>query len=49
MGEFGGSTYKSPLTIQAGPIPIHFASIADFTGMLAIIVIIFRSLPADPS
>src|SRR6202011_5775736 len=30
-----------PLPIQAGPIPIHFASIADFIGMLAIVVIIF--------
>ena len=40
-GEFGGASYKSPLTIQAGPIPIHFAAIADFTGLLAIIVIIF--------
>jgi hypothetical protein len=41
MGDFGGSSYKSPLTIQAGPIPIHFAAIADFAGLLAIIVIIF--------
>ncbi|MGA9584811.1 MAG: PP2C family protein-serine/threonine phosphatase [Terracidiphilus sp.] len=41
MGELGGGTYKSPLTIQAGPIPIHFAAIADFAGLLAIIVIIF--------
>ena len=41
MGDFGGVTYKSPLTIQAGPIPIHFAAIADFAGLLAIIVIIF--------
>jgi hypothetical protein len=40
LGDFGGS-YKSPLTIQAGPIPIHFAAIADFAGLLAIIVIIF--------
>ena len=32
MGDFGGGTYKSPLTIQAGPIPIHFAAIADFAG-----------------
>ena len=41
LGDFGGGSYKSPLTIQAGPIPIHFAAIADFTGLLAIIVIIF--------
>jgi sigma-B regulation protein RsbU (phosphoserine phosphatase) len=40
-GDFGGGSYKSPLTIQAGPIPIHFAAIADFTSLLAIIVIIF--------
>ena len=33
--------YTSLLTIQAGPIPIHFASIADFTGILVIVLIIF--------
>ena len=32
---------RSPLTLQAGPIPIHFASIADFVGILAIVLIIF--------
>ena len=37
----GGAPYHSPLTIQAGPIPIHFASIADFTGLLVIVLIIF--------
>ncbi len=41
MGDLGGGTYRSPLTIQAGPIPIHFAAIADFAGLLAIIIIIF--------
>lgn len=41
FNEFGGGTYQSPLTIQAGPIPIHFAAIADFAGLLAIIIIIF--------
>jgi phosphoserine phosphatase RsbU/P len=40
LGDFGGG-YRSPLTIWAGPIPIHFAAIADFAGLLAIIVIIF--------
>ena len=40
MISWAGRPYRSPLTIQAGPIPIHFASIADFTGMLAIVVII---------
>ena len=41
VGDLGGGTYRSPLTIQAGPIPIHFAAIADFAGLLAIIIIIF--------
>lgn len=41
MSDFGVHAYRSPLTIQAGPIPIHFASIADFTGLLAIVLIIF--------
>ena len=41
MDSFGGAKYRSPLTVQAGPIPIHFASIADFTGILVIVIIIF--------
>jgi sigma-B regulation protein RsbU (phosphoserine phosphatase) len=41
MGDFTAGTYHSPLTLQAGPIPIHFASIADFAGLLSIVVIIF--------
>jgi sigma-B regulation protein RsbU (phosphoserine phosphatase) len=41
MSNATGHTYQSPLTIQAGPVPIHFASIADFTGLLAIVLIIF--------
>ena len=41
FNEFGGVSYQSPLTIEAGPIPIHFAAIADFAGLLAIVVIIF--------
>jgi len=32
---------QSPLTFQFGPIPIHFESIADFVGILVIILIIF--------
>ncbi|MGD0735435.1 MAG: PP2C family protein-serine/threonine phosphatase [Terracidiphilus sp.] len=39
--DWGGVEYHSPLTLQAGPIPIHFASIADFTGILVIVLIIF--------
>ncbi len=41
MSDLGGKAYLSPLTIQAGPIPIHIASIADFTGIFAIVLIIF--------
>ena len=41
MNEWGGHDYRSPLTILAGPIPIHFASIADFVGILVILLIIF--------
>jgi hypothetical protein len=41
MGIWAGHTYHSPLTLQAGPVPIHFASIADFTGLFVIVLIIF--------
>ncbi len=41
MPDWAGHAFRSPLTVQAGPIPIHFASIADFTGLLAIVLIIF--------
>ena len=41
MTESMGYTYSSPLTIQAGPVPIHFASIADFVGLLSIQIILF--------
>ncbi len=41
MSSALGHPYHSPLTIQAGPIPIHFASIADFVGLLSIVLIIF--------
>jgi sigma-B regulation protein RsbU (phosphoserine phosphatase) len=41
MNEWGGHDYRSPLTVQAGPVPIHFASIADFAGILVIVLIIF--------
>jgi Stage II sporulation protein E (SpoIIE) len=41
MSDWSGHTYLSPLTIQAGAIPIHFASIADLTGILVIVLIIF--------
>jgi phosphoserine phosphatase RsbU/P len=41
MSDWSGHAYLSPLTIPAGPIPIHFASIADFTSILVIVLIIF--------
>ncbi len=41
MSSWVGREYHSPLTLQAGPIPIHFASIADFTGIFVIVLIIF--------
>lgn len=41
LKEDTGRPIVSPLTMQAGPIPFHFASIADFTGILVIVLIIF--------
>ncbi len=32
---------QSPLTFQAGPIPVHVSDIADFAGIFVILVIIF--------
>jgi hypothetical protein len=36
-----GAPVQSPLTFEAGPIPIHFSDIADFVGIFVIILIIF--------
>jgi len=36
-----GNTMQSPLSFQAGPIPIHFSDVADFAGIFVIILIIF--------
>lgn len=41
MQDWAGRAFHSPLTLQAGLVPIHFASIADFAGLLAIVLIIF--------
>jgi len=41
VSENTGRPYVSPLTIQAGPVPIHVAAIGDFGGILVIILIIF--------
>lgn len=39
--EWSGRPLYSPLTLQAGPIPIHFSTIADFVGIVVIVIIIF--------
>lgn len=41
MSDLSGHPFHSPLTLQVGQIPIHFASIADYTGILVIVLIIF--------
>ncbi len=41
MSTFGGQAYHSPLTIQAGPVPIDFEAIAGFAGIFVIVLIIF--------
>jgi phosphoserine phosphatase RsbU/P len=41
MTDWTGRQYRSPLTLYAGPIPIHFAAIADLIGIVVIVVIIF--------
>ncbi len=41
MSEESGTAFHSPLTLQAGPIPIHFSSIGDYTGVFVIVLIIF--------
>jgi hypothetical protein len=41
MADWTGRSYRSPLTMQLGPVPIHFAVVADFIGLLAIVIIIF--------
>jgi sigma-B regulation protein RsbU (phosphoserine phosphatase) len=39
--SWAGAPVQSPLTFQAGPVPIHFSSVADFVGVFVIILIIF--------
>jgi len=41
MSDFAGRPYHSPLSFQAGPIPIHFDFIAGFVGIFVIVLIIF--------
>jgi hypothetical protein len=41
MSLLGGQAYRSPLTLQAGPIPITFEVISGFAGIFVIVLIIF--------
>ena len=41
LSEFANLPTRAPLTFLLGPIPIHMAAIADYTGVLAIVIIIF--------
>jgi sigma-B regulation protein RsbU (phosphoserine phosphatase) len=41
MTDWTGRQFRSPLTVQAGPIPVHFAALADFIGIFVIVLIIF--------
>jgi hypothetical protein len=41
MSAFGGQAYRSPLSIQAGPIPITVEMISGFAGIFVIVLIIF--------
>jgi hypothetical protein len=41
ISEETGVLYRSPLTIDAGPIPIHMSSVGDFAGILVILLIIY--------
>ena len=41
LNDVSGSSYTSPLTIQAGPIPIPISTVGDFTGILVIVLIVF--------
>ena len=36
-----GTPYVSPLTIQAGPIPIHISAVGGYAGILVIVLIVF--------
>jgi sigma-B regulation protein RsbU (phosphoserine phosphatase) len=41
VSDWLGRQVRSPLTLQAGPIPIQFAAIADFIGIVVVVIIIF--------
>jgi Stage II sporulation protein E (SpoIIE) len=39
--SWAGQVNRSPITLYAGPIPVHFIVVADFIGMLVIVLIVF--------
>ena len=41
LNSENGTSYASPLTIQAGPIPIHVSTIGGYAGILVIVLIVF--------
>jgi hypothetical protein len=41
ISEETGAVYRSPLTIDAGPIPIHMSSLGDFAGIFVILLILY--------
>ncbi len=41
ISEETGAVYRSPLTIDAGPIPIHMSSVGDFAGIFVILLILY--------
>ncbi len=41
MSEESGVVYRSPLTLNAGPIPIHMSSLGDFAGIFVILLILY--------
>ncbi len=41
MSDETGAVYRSPLTIDAGPIPIHMSSLGDFAGIFVILLILY--------
>jgi serine phosphatase RsbU (regulator of sigma subunit) len=41
MSSWVGREYHSPLALQTGSIPIHLSNIADITGLLVIVLIVF--------
>ncbi len=41
ISDQSGVAYHSPLTFNAGPIPIHMSSVGDFAGILVILLILY--------